>query len=190
MLQLQFPQSTPQNAKTKKQKQTNKQTKKALKQYNETRKYSSSHQQEQTKSPLSMRGTACKSLNSSIASRTSRRPKNQKRWNNPRSSYTSSGFIQPSNLRSLTSRIVHVYRTGLLTAILNLVSNSWFWTQRQANASAEQLTMTVSRMSVATVTASLAAEISLCSVIVNNHRLGRGKWRYNRSIKPAPVHTE
>ena len=61
--------------KMQKQKQTNK----ALKQYNETRKYSSSHQQEQTKSPLSMRGTACKSLNSSIASRTSRRPKNQKR---------------------------------------------------------------------------------------------------------------
>ena len=46
--------------------------------------------------------------------------------------------------------------------------------------------MTVIRMSVATVTASLAAEISLCSVIVYNHRLGRRKWRYNRSIKPAP----
>ena len=43
--------------------------------------------------------------------------------------------------------------------------------------------MTVSRMSVATVTASLAAEISLCAVIVYNHRLGQ---RYNRSIKPAP----
>ena len=48
--------------------------------------------------------------------------------------------------------------------------------------------MTVIRMSVATVTASLAAEISLCTVIVYNHRLGRRKWRYNRSIKPAPVH--
>ena len=47
-------------------------------------------------------------------------------------------------------------------------------------------TMTVIRMSVATVTASLAAEISLCAVIVYNHRLGRRKWRYNRSIKPAP----
>ena len=46
--------------------------------------------------------------------------------------------------------------------------------------------MTVIRMSVATVTASLAAEISLCAVIVYNHRLGRRKWRYNRSIKPAP----
>ena len=46
--------------------------------------------------------------------------------------------------------------------------------------------MTVIRMSVATVTVSLAAEISLCAVIVYNHRLGRRKWRYNRSIKPAP----
>ena len=46
--------------------------------------------------------------------------------------------------------------------------------------------MTVIRMSVATVTASLAAKISLCAVIVYNHRLGRRKWRYNRSIKPAP----
>ena len=45
--------------------------------------------------------------------------------------------------------------------------------------------MTVIRMSIATVTASLAAEISLCAVIVYNHRLGRRKWRYNRSIKPA-----
>ena len=46
--------------------------------------------------------------------------------------------------------------------------------------------MTVIRMSVATVTASLAAEISLCAVIVYNHRLGRRKWRYDRSIEPAP----
>ena len=46
--------------------------------------------------------------------------------------------------------------------------------------------MTMIRMSVATVTASLAAEISLCAVIVYNHRLGRRKWCYNRSIKPAP----
>ena len=46
--------------------------------------------------------------------------------------------------------------------------------------------MTVIRMSVATVTASLAAEISLCAVIVYYHRLGRRKWRYNLSIKPAP----
>ena len=46
--------------------------------------------------------------------------------------------------------------------------------------------MTLIRMSVATVTASLAGEISLCAVIVYNHRLGRRKWRYNRSIKPAP----
>ena len=38
-----------------------------------------------------------------------------------------------------------------------------------------------------TVTASLAAEISVCAVIVYNHRLGRRTWRYNRSIKPAPV---
>ena len=37
---------------------------------------------------------------------------------------TRSGFIQSPNLRSLTSRIVHVYRTGLLAAIMNLVSNS------------------------------------------------------------------
>ena len=48
--------------------------------------------------------------------------------------------------------------------------------------------MTVIRMSVATVTSSLAAEISLCAVIVYNHRLGQRKWRYNRSIKPAPDH--
>ena len=46
--------------------------------------------------------------------------------------------------------------------------------------------MTVIRMSVATVTASLAAEISLYAVIVYNHRLGRRKWRSNRSVKPAP----
>ena len=46
--------------------------------------------------------------------------------------------------------------------------------------------MTVIRMSVATITASLAAEISLYAVIVYNHRLGRRKWRYNRSIKPDP----
>ena len=37
---------------------------------------------------------------------------------------TRSGFIQSPNLRSLTSRTVHAYRTGLLAAILNLVSNS------------------------------------------------------------------
>ena len=43
--------------------------------------------------------------------------------------------------------------------------------------------MTVVRMSVATVT---TVEISLCAVIVYNHRLGRRKWRYNHSIKPAP----
>ena len=41
-------------------------------------------------------------------------------------------------------------------------------------------------MSVASVSASLAAKISLCAVIVYNHRLARRKWRYNRSIKPAP----
>ena len=46
--------------------------------------------------------------------------------------------------------------------------------------------MTVIRMSVATVTASLASKISLCAVTVYNHRLGRRKRRYNRSIKPAP----
>ena len=46
--------------------------------------------------------------------------------------------------------------------------------------------MTVIRMSVATVTASLAAEISLCAVIVYNHHLGWRKWRYNHSIKLAP----
>ena len=46
--------------------------------------------------------------------------------------------------------------------------------------------MTVIRMSVATVTASLASKISLCAVMVYNHRLGRRKWRYNRSVKPAP----
>ena len=42
-------------------------------------------------------------------------------------------------------------------------------------------------MSEATVTASLAAAISLCAVRVYNHRLGRRKWRYNRSIEPAPT---
>ena len=36
------------------------------------------------------------------------------------------------------------------------------------------------------IPAPAAAEISLCAVIVYNHRLGRRKWRYNRSIKPAP----
>ena len=41
-------------------------------------------------------------------------------------------------------------------------------------------------MSVAIVTASLAAKISLFTFIVYNHRLWRRKWRYNRSIKPAP----
>ena len=41
-------------------------------------------------------------------------------------------------------------------------------------------------MLVATVTTSLAAKISLCAVIVYNHCLGQRKWRYNRSIKPAP----
>ena len=46
--------------------------------------------------------------------------------------------------------------------------------------------MTTIRMSVATVTASLATKISLCAVIVHNHRLGRRKGRYNRCIKPAP----
>ena len=64
----------------------------------------------------------------SIASRTSRRLKTttKKRWNwrITRSSYTSSGFIQSPNLRSLTSRIVHVYRTVLLAAIMNLW---WCW---------------------------------------------------------------
>ena len=51
--------------------------------------------------------------------------------------------------------------------------------------------MTVIRMSVATATASMTAKISLCAVIVYNDRLGRRKWRYNRSIKPAPgVETE
>ena len=46
--------------------------------------------------------------------------------------------------------------------------------------------MTAIRMSVATVTALLAAKLSLCAVTVYNHRLGRRIWRYNRSIKPAP----
>ena len=46
--------------------------------------------------------------------------------------------------------------------------------------------MTLIRLSVVTVTASLAAKISLCAGIVYNHRLGRRKWRYNCSIKPAP----
>ena len=41
-------------------------------------------------------------------------------------------------------------------------------------------------MSVATVTDSLAAKMSLCIDTVYNHRLGQRKWRYNRSIKPAP----
>ena len=52
--------------------------------------------------------------------------------------------------------------------------------------------MTGIRVLVATVTvtASLATEISLCAVIVYNHRLGRRKWCYNRSIKPAPGDTK
>ena len=44
----------------------------------------------------------------------------------------------------------------------------------------------MSIINITTETASLAAKISLCAVIVYNHRLGRCKWRYNRSIKPAP----
>ena len=47
--------------------------------------------------------------------------------------------------------------------------------------------MSMIRMSVATVTASMAAKISLCAVTVYNHRLGRSNWCYNRSIKPAPA---
>ena len=31
------------------------------------------------------------------------------------------------------------------------------------------------------------AEMSLCAVRVYNHRLGRRKWLYNRSVKPAPA---
>ena len=46
--------------------------------------------------------------------------------------------------------------------------------------------MTVIRMSVATVTASLAAKVSLCAVTVYNHRLGRRKRRCNRSVNPVP----
>ena len=46
--------------------------------------------------------------------------------------------------------------------------------------------MTVIRMLVAIVTASLAAKISLHAVIVYNHHLGQHKWHYNRSIKLAP----
>ena len=42
------------------------------------------------------------------------------------------------------------------------------------------------RMSVATVTTSLAVKMSLCTVIVYNHCLGQCKWHYNLSIKPAP----
>ena len=38
--------------------------------------------------------------------------------------------------------------------------------------------MTVIRMSVAIVTASLAAKISLCAVIVYNHHLGQHIWHY------------
>ena len=64
MLQLQFPQSTPYNEKKKERR------KKYLKKRNETRKYSSGHQQEQTL--LSMRGTANSNLNSTITSRGSR----------------------------------------------------------------------------------------------------------------------
>ena len=50
--------------------------------------------------------------------------------------------------------------------------------------------MTGIRMLVATITTSLATEISLCAVIVYNHRLGWRKWRYNRSIKLAPGDTK
>ena len=62
----------------------------------------------------------CKSLNSLIASvkdlTASKKipPKNAELILDRR---TRSGFIQSPNLRSLTSRIVHVYRTGLLAAI-------------------------------------------------------------------------
>ena len=48
--------------------------------------------------------------------------------------------------------------------------------------------MTVIRMSVATVTTSLAAKLSLCAVVVYNHRLGWCKCCYNHSIKLAPGH--
>ena len=45
--------------------------------------------------------------------------------------------------------------------------------------------MTVIRMSVATVTASMATKISFCVVRVYNHHLGQRKWHCNRFIKPA-----
>ena len=56
MLQLVSTEYTIKCKKTIKQQQQ--QLKKALKKHNKTRKYSSGHQQEQTNSPLSMRGTA------------------------------------------------------------------------------------------------------------------------------------
>ena len=92
-------------------------------------------------SPPTLDARYCKSLNSSIASRTLRHPKN----NNKNAEVildhrTRSGFIQSPNLRSLMRQIVHVYRTGLLAAIMNLISNNRFCTQRKANASTEQLT--------------------------------------------------
>ena len=61
-----------------------------------------------------------------------------------------------------------------------------FWTENLCSAECSFLqwgvgdgVMTMIRMSVATVTASLAAEISLCAVRVYNHHLG---WHCNRSI--------
>ena len=45
--------------------------------------------------------------------------------------------------------------------------------------------MTVIRMSVATVTASLPTKISLCVVRVYNHHLGHRMWHCNHFIKPA-----
>ena len=117
MIQLQFPQSKMQKKKKKKKK------KKALKKYNKT--------QVQLRPPTRadelpfVDARYCKSLNSSIASRTSRRPKKQTKNAEIKLDHRiRSGFIQSLNLRSLTRRIVHVYRTGLLAAIMNLVSTS------------------------------------------------------------------
>ena len=115
----------------------------------------------------------CKSsLNSSITSWGSW-PKNLNRWNNPRSSRTSSGFIQSWNIQSLWVGLCMCTKPVFQWPSWISYQTAWVCTQWQANASTEQFTCLWRGgwykwgpwwMSVATVTASLAAKISVCAV--------------------------
>ena len=105
----------------KKQQQQKKPQKKALKKYNKTRKYSSGHQHPLCRCEVLQIIKLIDCLKDLTASKKQTKQKNAEIKLDHR---TRNGFIQSPNLRSLTSRIVHVYRTGLLAAIMNLVSNS------------------------------------------------------------------